>query len=227
MVKINVSSSDINELMKWKDNHKDRVRSGDIAFTDVEIICDDLLKIRVKKMYKRDGYDTYGFELSDVISNHIMGRFVIKLYYDKTGPSLFAVEKGNPELGTGETQDSLTLWASIQAYVIDYQPKEIEVEKAKSAANKNKKKRNKKQSNDVHIIKIKDIVYINKMESKLNQNESHRAYTKPDFAFSIRGHIRHYKNGKTVYIHPYMKNVNKDDVPSDKLLKIDFRNNHE
>ena len=47
-----------------------------------------------------------------------------------------------------------------------------------------------------------------------------RKYTPCESAFSVRGHYRHYKSGKVVYVHPYEKNAGKEKDKRNKVLKI-------
>lgn len=38
------------------------------------------------------------------------------------------------------------------------------------------------------------------------------AHRSPEGVFSVRGHIRHYKNGRNIWIEPYMKGIKHDEI---------------
>lgn len=57
-----------------------------------------------------------------------------------------------------------------------------------------------------NIIKISDIIY-----TPVEANtRGFRNYTKPTREISVRGHYRHYRSGKTIWIDGYKKNTGKD-----------------
>ena len=65
------------------------------------------------------------------------------------------------------------------------------------------KERRQKKDN---ITKISDIIYT-PVES---HTRGFRNYTKPTREISVRGHYRHYRSGKTIWIDEYKKNAGKD-----------------
>ena len=55
------------------------------------------------------------------------------------------------------------------------------------------------------------------IKSKNAEKLSKRAYTKHIESWTVRGHIRRYKSGKTVYIKPYVKGKGKKEP---KIYKV-------
>lgn len=65
------------------------------------------------------------------------------------------------------------------------------------------------------------VIYLRPTVNKYGKiEEQRRTYTAPDHAFSVRGHYRHYKSGKVVFVQPYEKNTGKEKDKRNKIVKI-------
>lgn len=62
--------------------------------------------------------------------------------------------------------------------------------------------------------KLIDVV--RKYERHINKNKRHITC---DY-WEVKGHFRHLKNGKTIYVKPYSKGKNKDGISKDRIYKL-------
>lgn len=117
--------------------------------------------------------------------------------------------KAVKEAKSAGRQEAISIHASTQALLNHRQRIEVDRgqkpgEDVKSIVEKveNKEKTQKKDN----IINISDIVYT-PIEAS---TRGFRKYTKPTREISVRGHYRHYRSGKTIWIDEYKKNTGKD-----------------
>lgn len=209
LVKIPLKAQQIDDLLQWRDEHKELVRAAVIPFPECEIISENGVKIRVKQQAPFS--TVYGFTVSDTIAHEVNGRFN---YATLTG----IVTHGAPQLSHEDTQTAITVWATVMAYIVNFKPEVIEKESEETAheatpKNKTRRKAANKPANRV--------IYLNPISYTTNEkNRLQRKYTAPACAFSVRGHYRHLKSGKIVYVHPYEKNAGKSKDTRNKIVKI-------
>lgn len=209
MVKIPLTVKQVNALLKWRDEHKELVRALVVPFPCCEIISENGVKIRVQ----HDGelQSVYSFLVSDTIKHEIKGRFS---YLSMTG----AVHHGAPQLSHDDTQTAITVWATVMAYIVNFEPEIVEKEPEETESkeiemrNASQRKQKRPQNSVLYLNPIKYIAD--------GKNATHRKYTPPSCAFSVRGHYRHMKSGKVVYVHPYEKNTGKEKDKRNKIVKI-------
>lgn len=209
MVKIPLAVEQTNALLQWRDEHKELVRTCAVPFPSCEIVGENGVKIRTQQ--NKDFPSVYNFTVSNTILHEIKGRFD---YMTMTG----RVIHGAPQLSHEDTQTAITVWATVMAYIVNFEPETVEKEQGETK-NKESKRRNtsprgqKRPQNSV--LYLNPIKYIT--ESK---NAVQHKYTHPSCAFSVRGHYRHLKSGKVVYVHPYEKNTGKEKDKRNKIVKI-------
>ncbi|AKA44338.1 hypothetical protein [Paenibacillus polymyxa] len=102
--------------------------------------------------------------------------------------------------------DLSILFLGIINFVIHYK-EEVGVISKKTQTNTNHKKKNKKTSKNVAYVPSR-IYSVNVVPDEPKIRKSSERHTE---AWDVRGHIRQYKNGKVVWIKPYVKG-NKDKV---------------
>lgn len=61
-----------------------------------------------------------------------------------------------------------------------------------------------------NIIKLNEFISINAKSSETRKNISNTIRHKCEYAYTVSGHWRHYKNGKKVFIKSYVKNKDKE-----------------
>lgn len=209
MVKIHLKVEQINALLKWRDEHKELVRACVVPFPSCEIMSENGIKIRVQ--HQNDFPSIYKFTVSNTIFHEIKGRFD---YTTMTG----RVIHGAPQLSHEDTQTAITVWATVMAYIVNFEPEIVEKYQDEAGATENKprsaspRKQKRPENSVLYLNPIKCIT-----EGK---NATQRKYTLPTCAFSVLGHYRHLKSGKVVYVHPYEKNTGKEKDKRNKIVKI-------
>ena len=151
------------------------------------------------------------FTVTDCNARSVKGKFVFDLKSMK-------VFHESPKLSQEETQTTITIWATVSAYIVNFQPELVEADRKESKSNgASVHKASAKAANKSadRVIYLRPIVFTSEHESPVK-----RKYTPCKNAFSVRGHYRHYKSGKVVYIQPYEKNAGKEKDKRNKVLKI-------
>ena len=209
MDKIYISQDGENKLFRWRDEHKNLVRNYKTSTKKVKYI---LL------------YETNNPIIITVIdSGEAMVDFTItrqgkrldSFCYDRYKMTVDEIwhtlkePKSIKEVKSAGRQEAISIHASTQALLNHRQ--RIEVDKTQEfretvtrIVERSEDKERKK--NKDNIIKISDIVYTPTEASK----RGFRSYTKPTREISVRGHYRHYRSGKTIWIDGYKKNTGKD-----------------
>lgn len=92
----------------------------------------------------------------------------------------------------------MVMFSDIQNWSMNYKKKIIKLSSDKSRMANKVEKSSKDSNSDRKIIMKSGIVYTHTYEDV-------RSYTRHIESWDVKGHYRHYKNGKTVYIKPYQK----------------------
>ena len=209
MDKIYISQDGENKLFRWRDEHKNLVRNYKASTKKVKYILlyetnnpiiitvIDSGEARVDFTITRQGnrldsfrYDRYKMTVDEIC--HTLKE-----------------PKSIKEVKSAGRQEAISIHASTQA-LLNYRQR-IEVDKkqefretvAKMVERIEDKERRQKKDN---IIRISDIIYTPVEAS----TRGFRSYTKPTREISVRGHYRHYRIGKTIWIDGYKKNTGKD-----------------
>lgn len=205
MVKIPLTSEQIIRLLEWRDAHNELVRAVVIPFPECSILSENGMKIRAKQDEALKS--VYHFTMTDTKANEVKGRFA---YATQTG----YVWMGSPKLSHDDTQTAITVWATVSAYVVNFQPEVIEKDQETQTAHPMTRRAAANKLAD-RVVYLNPIVY-----SSIQEIPAKRKYTPCENAFSVRGHYRHYKSGKVVYVQPYEKNAGKEKDKRNKVLKI-------
>lgn len=209
MIKIPLTIEQINALLSWRDEHKDLVRACVVPFPSCEIMSENGIKIRVRQ--NEDFPSVYKFTVSNTVLHEIMGRFD---YMTMTR----RVVHGALQLSDDDTQTAINMWAILMAYIVNFEPEIVQIDDEPSEPDSKKPRSTsprKQKWPENSVLYLNPVKFIG--ESK---NAVHRKYTPPSCAFSVRGHYRHYKSGKVVYVHPYEKNTDKEKDRRNKIVKI-------
>ena len=209
MVKIPLTIEQINALLRWRDEHKDLVRACVVPFPSCDIISENGVKIRAQQ--NNDFPSVYKFTVSNTVLHEVNGRFD---YMTMTGKVIHGV----PRLSYDDTQTAITVWATVMAYIVNFEPKIVEKENCEARRkddNPRSASQRKQKQPQNSVLYLNPVKFIS--ESK---NAVQRKYTPPACAFSVRGHYRRMKSGKVVYVHPYEKNTEKEKDKRNKIVKI-------
>ena len=212
LVKISLTAEQVEKLLAWLDQHNDLVRALVVPFDDCCILCENGIKVSVKR--DKTLKSLYAFCVANTKTHDILCRFNVSV------PGCLVSERwiGKKLIEYDVFQSGLTIRATVSAYIVNFQPELVEVDHKESnngGATVHKaigKAANKPAD---RVVYLKPIVY-----SSSQENPVKRKYTPCENAFSVRGHYRHYKSGKVVYVQPYEKNTGKEKDKRNKVLKI-------
>ena len=201
MDKIKLSSADVEYILAWRDEHKELVRKG---MTPLKA---------VKMLFPEVGYTITAIRNKNALSFSITkrGRSLGRLFftvkdgmYHKTGDTT--------KLTDEEKQTVLTVYASTMALLVfgrttiesDETPREIGPAQLPAGREPLKQRQQ------------KGFTYVLQRHSTASRGGRHRS---PRGEFSVRGHYRHYKSGKAVWIAEYKKGTGKKLSTKYKLMK--------
>lgn len=198
MDRILLTIEDIQHLLAWRDLHKDEVRRNPQAMKAVEIHC------------KESGVVIKGIRNGSQLSLHIsqLGRKVGRVDCMLRPDGLWNVGKIKPPLNGEMFQDCLTVYGSLMALMV-YGPS--------TKAHKERIQRNAKTHNAVSRSNSHRTTYILRHSWNAISVVTEGSHASPRGEFNVRGHFRHYKSGKVVWISEYRKGTG---VKKRKTYKI-------
>ena len=190
MDKIILLSNDIITLLKWRDQNKELIRRNAAPFKGIILEFPDT-NINIKA-YNDAGKLSFYLYISGNKAGKISGR--------QLPGGLFQEKKNTTELNKDNIQTIITVYSSLMAFIVYHNPAP-----ASGAPRDQHQDQPKKVKNGAQRSKKSSITYIFKHSSNGPQLQRRGQHRSPAAAFTVRGHYRHYKNGKTVWIKPYNK----------------------
>ena len=206
MDRIRLSTADIEYILKWRDEHQDLVRSAPCPIKAVKIECIEtgfiITSIREKNTLT-------------CIVNHkglSMGKIMFKLI--AFGRWTMTANKTN--LDSDNIQSILTVYGSTMAFLVygnsdtdAPMPDEPLPDTPLPDTPENKADRPEKKKTGKKPTKKKDSITYILHRGKTTSLRPTGARSKISCEFSVRGHFRHYKSGKVVWIAEYQKGTGK------------------
>lgn len=209
MDKILLCSSDIEDLLRWRDKHKELMGRDNRPMRAVEIVITDN-GYRIKAI--RDG-------ASLKLHLNIGGRSVGRAYFARRLDGMFVAEAGDIRLDKKAIGDNdakevarsmLTVYCSLMTLMV-YGKDGVEQNEPKKQTTAHKR------SNKAHKKPKKWITYILHRKAGEFLVAPRGYHASPSGTFSVRGHFRHYKSGKVVWIAEYNKGTGKKKSKTYKL----------
>jgi len=202
MDKIILTAADVETLLQWRDNNTDLVRRNAAPFKGIMLVFPET-GINIKAYNKAGNISFY---------IHINGSSAGKITGQQLPGGLFKAGKNTTKLKSDDIQSIITVYASLMALIVyhkpepaaapgDARPRQEKPKKAKTGAQRSKK----------------GITYIFSSSGdgpRVLQRGQHRS---PAGIFNVRGHYRHYKDGRAVWIKPYKKGTGKEKNRTYKL----------
>lgn len=206
MDKVILSSQDIEWLLEWRDSHKEEVRMMPAPLKAVEIICKDT------------GWHIKGFRDGLDLKLHInhggkpLGSSKFKI--GASGSLITLPSKDRMQLEPSDKQSVLTVYCSLMALMTYGNMGQINdtVSKTERVGVPHKAYKGTAKSK-----KKPTTTYILRKTSKGLQAISQGSHASPGFEFTVRGHYRHYKSGKVVWVSEFTKGNGKR---KDKTYKM-------
>lgn len=204
MNKIILHDADVNFILRWRDEHKELVREGLSPLSEVKLIFQDV-SITVTAI-RRDAALTFS-----VTKN---GKSQGKLLWMVLSSGNYMLVENKSKLSEENIQSVLTIYASTMALLV-YGKSTVEQE-TRELVGVAKETPSVSRRAARHKAKMSDnIVYI--LSSPNAQGGKGGHHKSPEGVFSVRGHYRHYKSGKVVWIAEYSKGKG---MAKDKTYKL-------
>lgn len=208
MNKVILSSDDLVFLLRWRDEHKDLVRRLECPMRAVVITCPDT-KMSIKAVRKGNLLETLIKRNEDRVG---------KVVFEISDRGLVKVKRADKDIRTDDIQSVLTVYASLMALFVYGNEKAVSapVESAVSKTIRSPSGVKGDPKVRKNVVRREHTVYILKGtgEPRLVSQNSHSS---PQGEFSVRGHYRHYRNGRVVWISEYVKGKGKAKAKTYKL----------
>ena len=188
MDRIILSSKDIETLLEWRDNNADLVRRNPAPFKGILLEFPET-KINIKA-YNDAGKITFYLFINGHKAGKITGR--------QLPGGLLQVKKNTTKLSGDDVQSIITVYASLMALIVYHKPE------AAAAAAEQRQERPKKAKNGQERRK-NSVTFLLKHSGSGPRIQQRGQHSSPAGVFTVRGHYRHYKDGRSVWIKPYKK----------------------
>lgn len=200
MDKVIFKGNDVNDLLSWRDENRALVRRGIMPIKAIQMIFPDT-KISIKCIRKTLDNVTFQFNQNGISK----GAMKIKVKND--GYVIDKIPKGYNE---ENVMSVVTVYFSLMALMtygdrVDYTPQELDV--LDSIVSKTKKLN---KEVPIHTKKQPSITYLLHRGANGRISVGSKGHhNTPNGEFNVRGHFRHYSNGKVVWIDEYKKGTGK------------------
>ncbi|MBR1398196.1 MAG: hypothetical protein IJ563_11795 [Selenomonadaceae bacterium] len=204
MDKIMLNKEDITFLFEWRDKNKELVRTLPNPLKIVEIVFSHN-DIRIKGVRKEKLLALYVYN----------GQLKIgKAEFEISIDNLLVKRKGKMNMTRESFESILSCYCTLMAYMVYEKPELVKVSEETNdtpTEKKCKSRQNKgKRTNVTYIIRRR------KESSELTSVVHHAS---PKGIFTVRGHLRHYKNGNVIWIKEYKKGTGNKKLKVYKLGK--------
>lgn len=201
MDKVLLGALDIESLFKWRDAHKSEVRSNPIPMRDLEIICKDS-GVKIKCIREPERLRMW---------INIDGKSQGHVEFALLDNGMWNAGKDKTQLDKDAIQSCLSLYASVIALMVYGERKHTQTDGRKKS-HEGSRSQKKHSGSYTYILHRGGVsVYVGRCGE----------HASPKGEFSVRGHYRHYKSGKIIWINEYRKGEGKRDGKEYRLRKKD------
>ena len=193
-------SQDVETLLTWRDHNADLVRRNPAPFKGIILEFPDTNIII--KAYNDAGKITFYLQVNGQKAGKITGR--------QLPGGFLKVKKNTTKLTGDDIQSIITVYASLMALIVYHKPEPA------AAAAEQRQERPKKANNGQERRK-NGVTYLLKHSSSGPRIHPRGHHSSPAGVFTVRGHYRHYKNGRSVWIKPYKKGTGGPQTTTYKL----------
>jgi hypothetical protein len=209
--KILMSENDINLLFEWRDNHKEYVRNFKPVLKEGCIVIEKDGNKTIEVFKSNGKFHTYHM--------FVNGRPVHQIVWDvetKKGITTFTDYNFSKEKEYQYNSSVLSLHASLMAYM-EYYSDNAEYVERKEVSVTHHKKPKKNSKGKKSPTRIKRVIYDIKV-TKESVKRDKNLYERHAEKWNVRGHWRHLKSGKKVWINPHVKGEGKEITPKEYKL---------
>lgn len=207
MDKLILTNENVLDLLKWRDGHKDEVRSGVMPVSKLEIQC---IATEISIKCFRNGTNLK-------LHINIEGRSRGYVVFERMDDGMWKELRRTTDIGNENVQSCLTLYCTVMAVMafhspsVDQDETDLKPRKAHTKSTSAATKKSKPKSDGITYI-----IHGTKHGPMALPKGSHAS---PKGIFSVRGHFRHYKSGKVVWIEEYKKGTGKKNKRKYKIAK--------
>lgn len=188
MDNIILHSQDVETLLKWRDHNADLVRRNPAPFKGIILEFPDT-NISIKA-YNDAGKIVFYLQVNGEKAGKITGQ--------QLPGGLLQVKKNTTKLKSDDVQSIITVYASLMAFIVYHEPEPAASADPRRQTKPHKAKKPRQQRKN-------GITYIFNHSSIGPRLQRRGQHASPAGVFTVRGHYRRYKTGKTVWIQPYKK----------------------
>lgn len=191
MDRVELSVEDIEELLKWRDQHQQEVRSNPAPLKAVEIVM------------PHNGYRIKGIREDDQLRLHLsqFGSQLGNCRFTLRPDGMWSSTKNRMQVAHDDLQAVLTVYCSVMA-LMAYGHRDMEPRDTGAGQKSSRPKRPTKR-------KSKRTTYILRSVNGALSAVPSGSHASPSGIFTVRGHYRHYKSGKVVWVSEYKKGTGK------------------
>ena len=212
MDKIRLSSADIEFVLNWRDEHKDLVRMGMSPLKYIKIECFE------------SGYEIKASRDGQLLTLSVSqkGKSLGKLVFENHRyiPGYCSLVQNTTKLNEEDCQAVLTVYSSTMALIVFGKATISSQDGSREIIKKNPGKKAKKKQKPGNS---RGATYILSWGKTTETKDTKTKHKSPSHAFSVRGHFRHYKSGKVIWIEEFTKCSGKKH--QDKTYKIGAKKN--
>lgn len=195
MDRVELTIEDVTRLIEWRDQHPVEVRSNPDPLKAVEI--------RIKE----NGWNIKGIREGDSLRLHLSqrGQQFGNCTFSRRADGMWVSVKNRMKVSEDDLRSVLTVYCSLMALMV-YGRADVPAEQMPDGA---KESTRKKPTNGRKRKKSSRTTYILKSGNRALMAVPRGSHASPGGIFSVRGHFRHYKNGKVIWISEYRKGEGK------------------
>lgn len=212
MDKLILTKQNVTDLLAWRDTHKEEIMFGAAPVKNLEIHTENS-NVIIKCF--RDGDN---LKLHFNIAGKSRGYALLK----KREDGMWIERKNTTNMPKNSIMSGLTLYASAMAVMAFHSPKPVQSETNEHTTPKQNPKDVQRKPTERPAIKSNDITYILHQTKYGLTALPKGSHASPNGVFPVRGHFRHYKSGKVVWIESYQKGTGKNRKRTYKIAKNAF-----
>ena len=192
MDRVELSREDIGLLLNWRDENKDLVRSMPATLKAIEIV------------FKHNSYRIKGIRKGDLLTLHLsdgaksLGHVEMEIDF----LNRLVLKKGKLKCDEDGFRSVLTVYCSVMAMMAAGPVVNYEAEPKPPRNQRNSKTGGQRKP-------AKRVTYIIRKVNGSVFAAPKGSHASPRGIFSVRGHFRHYKSGKVIWISEYRKGTGK------------------
>lgn len=199
MDKVVLTAEDVEALLKWRDEHKNEVRNNPSPLKSVEIVIPG------------SGFRIKGIRGGETLRLHISRNYdqFGNCTFTQTANGMWAATKNRTRgVSSEDLQSALTVYCSLMALMV-YGRMESGPGPDKEPSVKENGLRPTKVTKSPTRKPMKRNTYILHRANGALLVAPRGSHASPSGIFTVRGHYRHYKSGKVVWIAEYRKGTGK------------------